>query len=183
MMTKDSDFDLKQKLITNCELTESLFDDATLVPKKCVDDKIKNIDVNVDTSELMKKKSDSDLDMNNKEIKNVRIATMQNLSVTRKPVMAAAIVYHDQNLTDYDVVNKLYLDSRIQNINDLLKIDGTNKMTADLDLGNNQIVNLKEPTESESGAAVNVSFVNKMKESILTDATTPHRKSFSKIFT
>ena len=38
---KDSDFDLKQKFITNCELSESLFDDATLVPKKYVDDKIK----------------------------------------------------------------------------------------------------------------------------------------------
>ena len=37
---KVSEFDPKQNLITNCELSESLFDDATLVPKKYVDDKM-----------------------------------------------------------------------------------------------------------------------------------------------
>ena len=64
---KDADFDLKQKLITNCELRYSLYDNVTLVPKKYVDDKIKtNV---IDTNEFIKKNSNentmqSDLNMN-----------------------------------------------------------------------------------------------------------------------
>ena len=181
---KDSDFDLKQKLITNCELAESLYDDATLVPKKYVDNKIKNINVNVDISNLMKKKSDSDLDMNNHDLKNVKdidiqTATISTLSVTSNAVIAQANVIKRQNLTDFDVVHKGYLDSRLQNIdtNGFLKTDGSNQMTADLDAGNNKIINLKEPTESDTATATNVGYVNKIKKSLSNDMSNLHVKS------
>ena len=137
--------------------------------------------MNVDTSNLMKKKvNDSDLDMNNHDVKNVNeigvktIVTTLNLSVTRE-AMAKAIVYKNQNLLDFDVVNKSYLDSRIQFF---LKTDGSNKMTTDLDAGKNKIINLKEPTESDTTAAANVSYVNKMKTSVLNDVSNLHKKIF-----
>ena len=168
---KDSDFDLKQKLITNCELAESLYDDATLVPKKYVDNKIKN----VDTSNLIKKKSDSDLDMNHFSLKNVKEISVQtalisSLSVLSNAVLLQATVFKRQNLNDFDIVNKFYLESRLQNINTntngLLKTDGSNKMLSNLNLGNFKIRNLKEPSESENQSAVNVSFLKKIEKKI-----------------
>ena len=175
---KDSDFDLKQKLITNCELTESLNDDATLVPKKYVDNKLK-------TNEFIKKNSNdnimqSDLNMNNFNIQNIKnttitggrisnltvtsTASILNLNVINNAVMERITLNKSQNLTDFDAVNKHYLDSRLQNINlnGLLKTDGSNQMNADLDAGNNKIINLKEPTEAETTAAVNVGYVEKV---------------------
>ena len=175
---KDSDFDLKQKLITNCDLTESLYDDATLVPKKYVD----NVFQNLDTSDFFKK--NSDLDMNQHSLKNVKeisveTATISYLSVVRNTVLSQATVFKSQNLSDLDIINKHYLDSRLQNINisGLLKTDGSNHMNADLDLGNNKILKLKEPSDSEILAATNVSYVTKIKKSLKNDISSLHEKN------
>ena len=190
---KDSDFDLKQKLITNCELAESLYDDATLVPKKYVDNKIK-------TNEFIKKNSNdnimqSDLDMNNFNVKNIKYTTITgsrisnltvtstasilNLNVINNAVMERITLNKSQNLTDFDAVNKHYLDTRLQNINlnGLLKTDGSNQMNADLDVGNNKITNLKEPTESETTTASNVGYVNKIKKSLINTMSNLHKKN------
>ena len=190
---KDSDFALKQKLITNCELAESLYDDATLVPKKYVDDKLK-------TNEFIKKNSNdnimqSDLDMNNFNVKNIKYSTITgsrisnltvtstasilNLNVINNAVMERITLNKSQNLTDFDAVNKHYLDTRLQNINlnGLLKTDGSNQMNADLDVGNNKIINLKEPTESETTTASNVGYVNKIKRSLINTMSNLHKKN------
>ena len=190
---KDSDFDLKQKLITNCELSESLYDDATLVPKKYVDNKLK-------TNEFIKKNSNdnimqSDLNMNNFNIQYIKYTTItgsrisnltvtstaniSNLNVINNAVMERITLNKSQNLTDFDAVNKHYLDSRLQNINTnrLLKTDGSNQMNADLDVGNNKIINLKEPTESETATATNVGYVNKIKKSLTNDMSNLHAKN------
>ena len=190
---KDSDFDLKQKLITNCELTESLYDDATLVPKKYVDNKLK-------TNEFIKKNSNdnvmqSDLNMNNFNIQYTKYTTItgsrisnltvtstaniSNLNVINNAVMERLTLNKSQKLTDFDAVNKHYLDSRLQNINTnrLLKTDGSNRMNADLDVGNNKIINLKEPTESETATATNVGYVNKIKKSMTNDMSNLHAKN------
>ena len=190
---KDSDFDLKQKLITNCELAESLYDDATLVPKKYVDNKLK-------TNEFIKKNSNdnimqSDLNMNNFNIQYIKYTTITgcrisnltvtstanilNLNVINNAVMERITVNKSQNLTDFDAVNKHYLDSRLQNINtnSLLKTDGSNQMNADLDVGNNKIINLKEPTESETTTATNVGYVNKIKKSLTNEISNLHEKN------
>ena len=121
---KDSDFDLKQKLITNCELAESLYDGATLVPKKYVDNKLK-------TNEFIKKNSNdnvmqSDLNMNNFNIQYIKYTTItggrisnltvtstaniSNLNVINNAVMERITLNKSQNLTDFDAVNKHYLD-------------------------------------------------------------------------
>ena len=50
-------------------------------------------------------------------------------------------------------------------------------MIADLDAGNNKIINLKEPTKSDTTAAANVSYVNKMKTSVLNDMSNLHKKN------
>ena len=175
---KDSDFDLKQKLITNCDLTESLYDNTTLVPKKYVD----NVFQNLDTSDFFKK--NSDLDMNQHSLKNVKeisveTATISYLSVVRNTVLSQATVFKSQNLSDLDIINKHYLDSRLQNINisGLLKTDGSNHMNADLDLGNNKILKLKEPSDSEILAATNVSYVTKIKKSLKNDISSLHEKN------
>ena len=275
---KDSDFDLKQKLITNCDLTESLFNDSTLVPKKYVDNKI----INIDTSNFIKKNSNdnkmesdlnmnnfniqyikntsitgcrisnlavsstanisnlnvtnnatlqkltlnksqnltdldavnkhyldsrlknfsptgqssgllktdgsnhmnADLNMNHHSLKNVKeisveTATISYLSVVRNTVLSQATVFKSQNLSDLDIINKHYLDSRLQNINisGLLKTDGSNHMNADLDLGNNKILKLKEPSDSEILAATNVSYVTKIKKSLKNDISSLHEKN------
>ena len=187
---KDSDFDLKQKLITNCELAESLYDDATLVPKKYVDNKIK-------TNEFIKKNSNdnvmqSDLNMNNFNIQYIKYTTItggrisnltvtssaniSNLNVINNAVMERITLNNSQNLTDFDAVNKHYLDSRLQNIR-LLRTDGSNQMNADLDVGNNKIINLKEPTESETATATNVGYVNKIKKSLTNEMSNLHAKN------
>ena len=187
---KDSDFDLKQKLITNCELTESLYDDATLVPKKYVDNKLK-------TNEFIKKNSNdnvmqSDLNMNNFNIQYTKYTTItgarisnltvtstaniSNLNVINNAVMERLTLNKSQKLTDFDAVNKHYLDSRLQNIR-LLKTDGSNQMNADLDVGNNKIINLKEPTESETATATNVGYVNKIKKSLTNEMSNLHAKN------
>ena len=118
------------------------------------------------------------LNMNNFDINNVKDAIMtaarislliitstariSNLNVVNDAIISGGITANkSQNLKDLDVVNKSYLDSRLQNINinGLLKTDGSNQMNADLDVGNNKIINLKEPTETETTAAANVSYV------------------------
>ena len=193
---KDSDFDLKQKLITNCDLTESLYNDATLVPKKYVDDKLKNID----TSNFIKKNSndnkmESNLNMNNFDIQNIKNTSIDdcrilNLSVSSNANLLYLNVVNNatfqritlnksQNLTNLDCVNKFYLDTRLQNFNisGFLKTDGSNHMVADLDLGNNKILKLKEPSDSEILAATNVSYVTKIKKSLKNDISSLHEKN------
>ena len=50
-------------------------------------------------------------------------------------------------------------------------------MNADLDVGNNKIINLKEPTESETATATNVGYVNKIKKSLTNDMSNLHAKN------
>ena len=137
----------------------------------------------------------SDLDMNNFNVKNIKYTTINgsrisnltvtstarisNLNVINEAVIERITVNKSQNLTDFDAVNKHYLDSRLQNINlnGLLKTDGSNQMNADLDAGNNKIINLKEPTESETATATNVGYVNKIKKSLLNDMSNLHAKN------
>ena len=139
---------------------------------------------------LLKKNSNdnimqSDLDMNNFNVKNIKYTTIlgsrisnltvtstariSNLNVINEAVIERITVNKSQNLTDFDAVNKHYLDSRLQNINinGLLKTDGSNRMNADLDVGNNKLINLKEPTESETATASSVGYVNKIKKIIV----------------
>ena len=87
---------------------------------------------------LLKKNSDdnimqSDLNMNNFNINNIKYtiitgsrisnltvtstARISNLNVINDAVIERITVNKSQNLTDFDAVNKHYLDSRLQNIN------------------------------------------------------------------
>ena len=137
----------------------------------------------------------SDLNMNNFNIQYMKYTTItgsrisnltvtstasiSNLNVINNAVMERITVNKSQNLTDFDAVNKHYLDSRLQNINlnGLLKTDGSNQMKADLNAGNNKIINLKEPTESETATATNVGYVNKIKKSLTNDMSNLHVKN------
>ena len=137
----------------------------------------------------------SDLNMNNFNIQYIKYTTItggrisnltvtstaniSNLNVINNAVMERITLNKSQNLTDFDAVNKHYLDSRLQNINTnrLLKTDGSNQMNADLDVGNNKIINLKEPTESETATATNVGYVNKIKKSLTNDMSNLHAKN------
>ena len=146
---------------------------------------------------LLKKNSNdnvmqSDLNMNNFNIQYIKYTTItggrisnltvtstaniSNLNVINNAVMERITLNKSQNLTDFDAVNKHYLDSRLQNIG-LLKTDGSNQMNADLDVGNNKIINLKEPTESETATATNVGYVNKIEKSLTNDMSNLHAKN------
>ena len=120
----------------------------------------------------------SDLDMNNFNVKNIKYTTINGSRISNLTVTSTARI-SNLNVIIIDAVNKHYLDSRLQNINlnGLLKTDGSNQMNADLDAGNNKIINLKEPTESETATATNVGYVNKIKKSLLNDMSNLHAKN------
>ena len=72
--------------------------------------------------------------------------------------------YYDGLFDDNSLVSKAFVDAEIKKIprvaTDALKIDGSKAMTGALDMGNHNIINLKEPEASDSNHAASVKFVN-----------------------
>ena len=64
--------------------------------------------------------------------------------------------YYDGLFDDNSLVSKAFVDSEIKKIpgvaTDVLKLDGSKAMTGALDMGNNSIINLKDPTAQSHGA-------------------------------
>ena len=80
-----------------------------------------------------------------------------------------------------DLANKKYIDDRIKLMpggsSDFLRLDGTLAMSGDLNLDGNSIINLKDPTSSDTDHAANVKYVNetiddKLKYSVQSSNTT-----------
>ena len=72
--------------------------------------------------------------------------------------------YYDGLFDDNSLVSKAFVDAEIKKIpsvaTDVLKIDGSKAMTGALDMGNHNIITLKEPEASDSNHAASVKFVN-----------------------
>ena len=75
---------------------------------------------------------------------------------------------HDDGSYDNDtLVSKAFVDAEISKIphvaaaSDVLKLDGSKAMGGDLNMGNNNIIDLKDPLPSDSSHAASVNFVNK----------------------
>ena len=124
-----NDFDLRQKIITNCEpYYDGMFDDNSLVSKAFVDAEISKLPkpatdvLKLDGSKAMT----GDLDMNNNSIINLKDPTTQSHGANKK--------YVDDEIAK--------IPSQPQNV---LKLDGSKAMTGDLDMNNNSIINLKDP--------------------------------------
>ena len=70
--------------------------------------------------------------------------------------------YYDGLFDDNSLVSKAFVDSEIKKIpgvaTDVLKLDGSKAMTGALDMGNHNIINLKDPTTQSH--AVNKKFVD-----------------------
>ena len=64
--------------------------------------------------------------------------------------------YYDGLFDDNSLVSKAFVDSEIKKIpgvaTDVLKLDGSKAMTGALDMGNHNIINLKDPTTQSHGA-------------------------------
>ena len=145
----DYDFNLGGQIIKNCEpYYDGLFDDNSLVSKAFVDAemaKLSNMNfLKLDGSKAMQ----GNLYMNNNKIKNLT-----------DPV------------DNQDAGTKKYIDAEIAKISvvdtsGLLPLDGSKAMAGDINMANNNIINLKEPGESDLNHAASVKFVNdKIKKS------------------
>ena len=142
----DYDFNLGGQIIKNCQpYYDGLFDDNSLVSKAFVDAKISAVDfLKLDGSKAMQ----GNLYMNNNNIKNLT-----------DPV------------DNQDAGTKKYIDAEIAKIpvvdtSGLLPLDGSKAMAGDINMANNNIINLKEPGESDFNHAASVKFVNdKIKKS------------------
>ena len=142
----DYDFNLGGQIIKNCQpYYDGLFDDNSLVSKAFVDAKLTNFDfLKLDGSKAMQ----GNLYMNNNNIKNLT-----------DPV------------DNQDAGTKKYIDAEIAKIpvvdtSGLLPLDGSKAMAGDINMANNNIINLKEPGESDFNHAASVKFVNdKIKKS------------------
>ena len=142
----DYDFNLGGQIIKNCQsYYDGLFDDNSLVSKAFVDAKISAFDfLKLDGSKAMQ----GNLYMNNNNIKNLT-----------DPV------------DNQDAGTKKYIDAEIAKIpvvdtSGLLPLDGSKAMAGDINMANNNIINLKEPGESDFNHAASVKFVNdKIKKS------------------
>ena len=78
--------------------------------------------------------------------------------------------YYDGLFDDNSLVSKAFVDAEIKKIpsapTDVLKTDGSKAMAGDINMANNNIINLKEPGESDFNHAASVKFVNdKIKKS------------------
>ena len=73
--------------------------------------------------------------------------------------------YYDGLFDDNSLVSKAFVDAEIKKIprvaTDVLKLDGSKAMTGALDMGNHNIINLKDPQPSDASHAASVNFVNK----------------------
>ena len=142
----DNDFNLGGQIIKNCQpYYDGLFDDNSLVSKAFVDAKLTDVDfLKLDGSKAMQ----GNLYMNNNNIKNLT-----------DPV------------DNQDAGTKKYIDAEIAKIpvvdtSGLLPLDGSKAMAGDINMANNNIINLKEPGESDFNHAASVKFVNdKIKKS------------------
>ena len=72
---------------------------------------------------------------------------------------------HDDGSYDNDtLVSKAFVDAEISKLpkpdTNVLKLDGSKKMTGDLNMNNNEIKNLKYPKPSDASYAASVDFVN-----------------------
>ena len=142
----DYEFNLGGQIIKNCQpYYDGLFDDNSLVSKAFVDAKISAVDfLKLDGSKAMQ----GNLYMNNNNIKNLT-----------DPV------------DNQDAGTKKYIDAEIAKIpvvdtSGLLPLDGSKAMAGDINMANNNIINLKEPGESDFNHAASVKFVNdKIKKS------------------
>ena len=72
--------------------------------------------------------------------------------------------YYDGLFDDNSLVSKAFVDAEIAKLpkpdTNVLKLDGSKAMTGALDMGNRNIINLKEPGASDSNYAAFVKFVN-----------------------
>ena len=143
-----NDFDLKQKIITNCEpYYDGLFDDNSLVSKAFVDAEISKLPkpatdvLKLDGSKAMT----GNLDMGGKAINNIKDPSNGQDAATKIFVDNAFVVYNTYFITELG--KKLNL------------IGGT--LTGDLNMNNNEIKNLKDPQVSDNTYAATVNFVKK----------------------
>ena len=122
---------MKGHLIKNLKVT-SLGGDASVTSKKYVDQKLGAKADKTSLTRYVKKNSPevgANLDMKGFEVKNMRLTPTGDLSAT----------------------SKKYVDSKVNNkankrdLNDYLKLDGSDQMQGDLVMNNNRITRLPEP--------------------------------------
>ena len=99
----------------------------------------------LNTKFLKKDKNDNDFDLK------------QNIITNCEP-------YYDGMFDDNSLVSKAFVDAEINKLpkpaTDVLKLDGSKAMTGDLDMNNNSIINMKDPTAQSHGA--NKKYVDEM---------------------
>ena len=126
-----ADLDMKGFSIKNLKVT-SLGSDASVPSKKYVDRKLNIKADKTSLTTFVKKNSPevaADLDMKGFEVKNMRLTPAGDLSAT----------------------SKKYVDSKVNNkankndLNNFLKLDGSDQMRGDLVMNNNRILKLPEP--------------------------------------
>ena len=125
------DLDMKGHSIKNLKVT-SLGGDASATSKKYVDQKLGTKADKTSLTRYVKKNSAevlADVDMKGFEVKNMRLTPAGDLSATSKK-------YVDTKINDK--ANKNDLD-------DHLKLDGSDQMQGDLQMNNNRILKLPEP--------------------------------------
>ena len=81
-----------------------------------------------------------DLDMNNNKLKN---AMMENCKCI--PDMVTL-------MSDYSIVNKAYLDARLQGLDAIYVNETGDTMEGDIDMGRHRLTNLKDPTNPADAA-------------------------------
>ena len=132
------DLDMKGHSIKNLKVT-SLGSDASVPSKKYFDQKLNTKADKTSLTRYVKKNSPevgADLDMKGFEVKNMRLTPAGDLSAT----------------------SKKYVDSKVNNkankndLNNYLKLDGSDQMRGDLVMNNNRILKLPEPQLADEPA-------------------------------
>ena len=148
----DGDLDMKGYAIKNLKIT-ALGGDASATSKKYVDQKLNTKADKTSLTRYVKKNSPevgADLDMKGFEVKNMRLTPSGGLSAT----------------------SKKYVDSKVNNkanksdLNNYLKLDGSDQMQGNLVMNNNRITSLPEPQLADEPATkrfvttTNINFLN-----------------------
>ena len=135
------DLDTKGHSIKNLKVT-SLGSDVSVPSKKYVNQRLNTKADKTSLSRYVKKNSPevgADLDMKSFEVKNMRLTPAGDLSAT----------------------SKKYVDSKVNNkankrdLNDYLKLDGSDPMQGNLQMNNNRITNLPDPQLNNEAATKN----------------------------
>ena len=177
------DYDLKQKIIKNCEpYYDGLFDDNSLVSKAFVDAQIAKLPHAVDTTNFLKldgsRKMTGDLDLNNNRINGCGRLTMNNDTLSPIEMYGSKILNCGGLTMNNDLNSSISMNNnRIYNLppptggqqpvpltfgdNRYLKRDGSKAMTNNINMDNHNIINLKDPQPSDASYAASVNFVNK----------------------